>query len=337
MLTIAVSSRSLFQLEESNEIYEKQGQAAFDTYMRQTINEKLVPGVAFELVRKALLLNRYAPPKERLVNVVMLSRNSPSGGRRIMKSVEAHGLDIVRAVFTGGGDRFRYAKDFDADLFLSAHAADSKAALEQGIAAANIIAKGNKNTSGLPPRRDDVLRFAFDGDSVIFSNEADLVYHKHGLESFIGHEKEKAGIPLAAGPFKNLLEKLSNLQSAINKVAGPDEKPLRIGLFTARGMESHERVMHTLEHWGISVDEAAFASGAPKGPLLRSYGADFFLDDTGRHIESAMDHSVPAGHVQSGEGGIPEHESGAVIAAAAAAATVVAEASAGSKPVARPA
>lgn len=337
MLTIAVSSRSLFQLEDSNEIYEKSGQAAYDAHMRQTMNDPLQPGVAFELVRKVLLLNRYAPEGERLVNVVMLSRNSPAGSRRIMQSVAAHGLDIVRAVFTSGGNRFLYAQGLEADLFLSAHAADSKAALEKGIAAANIITRNNKVTSGLPPRRDDVLRFAFDGDSVIFSNEADLIFREHGLERFIGHEKDKAAIPLGEGPFKNLLDKLSKLQTSLDLVTGPDERPLRIGLFTARGMESHERVLNTLEHWGINVDEAAFASGAPKGPLLRAFGADFFFDDTGRHIESAMDHSIPSGHVQFGEGGIPEHNNGAVLAAAAAAASVVAEASSATRTAPRPA
>lgn len=306
MLTIAVSSRSLFQLEEANAIYEKDGQAAYDKYMQKTEDKKLEPGVAFEMVRKLLTLNQYSPAGQRLVNVVLLSRNSPDASVRIMRSVKTNGLDIEQAVFTAGGNRFRYAQVLGADLFLCANPSDARMALENGLAAGSIAPRAVKPSSGLPPRADDVIRIAFDGDSVLFSDEADKVYREHGLERFVAHENENANVPLGEGPFKKLLEKLSQVQQALVGIENLPRPPLHIGLVTARGVQSHGRVLNTLRSWGITVDEVVFASGAPKGPLLKAFEADFFFDDTSRHVASASEHDVAAAQVHFGEGGLPE-------------------------------
>lgn len=302
MLRIALSSRSLFHMEDANALFESEGQAAYDAMMLAREKEPLQPGMAFNLVSKLLALNTPGLPEPDRVEVLLLSRNSASAGVRIMNSVEHYGLPIHRAVFTSGHNRFRYAKEFEADLFLSATIQDTEIALSNGMAAATM-------STGLAPSRhggqninDDVVRIAFDGDSVIFSDEADKVFQAHGLESFIDHERSKADTPLGAGPFKTLLSKLCELKSSLPKQDG--ECPLRVGLVTARSISASGRVITTLRSWGLDVDEVVFAGGAPKGPLLRAFGADFFIDDTRRHVESAHKHDIPSAQVPGMPGGI---------------------------------
>ena len=295
MLTLAVSSRSLFHIEDGNRIFETEGQDAFDAYMREKENVPLRPGCAFHLVRKLLSLNQH-PGKEgtRLVNVVMLSRNSPDASMRVSNSIAHYGLDIEGACFSQGSNRCAYARAMGADLFLSANAADVRAALSAGIAAATMVPR--EDLEVVEP--DNEVRIAFDGDSVLFSDEADVTYRAHGLEAFRKSELENAHIPLGDGPFKGFLEALHSIQKEFPK----GQCPLRVALVTARGLPSHGRVLHTLRHWGINVDEAIFAGGRPKGPLLQAFRADMFFDDTQKNIDSAVSHNVPSGHVPYGTG-----------------------------------
>lgn len=301
MITIAVSSRSLFQLEESNAIFEKDGQEAYDKHMRDTEKEPLQPGAAFHLVRKLLNLNAYCKEGEPFFNVVLLSRNSPDASMRILQSVMHHNLKIESAVFTAGRNRFDYAKQFNADLFLSASVDDAVNAIAAGIAAARI----SPNRSCVPDNSaDNVVRIAFDGDSVVFSDESDLIFRREGLEAFNHHEKANENKLLEAGPLANLLIKLSKVQAALAECFSADDRPLRLGLVTARGLQVHGRVIRTLRAWGLNLDEAVFANGSPKGPFLKAFMADFFFDDSGRNITSALDHNITAGQVHFGEGGI---------------------------------
>jgi 5'-nucleotidase len=294
MLTIAVSSRALFHIEDGNQVFLEQGQEAFDAYMRSKENTPLRPGAAFGLVRKLLALNtsNFPHPRDR-VEVVMLSRNSPDAGMRVMNSISHYGLEIERAVFCQGTDRFRYAKALGAHLFLSATPADVKAALNNGVAAATLIPKegGEYDDQG-------DIRIAFDGDSVLFSSEADDYYREHGLQKYREEEVARSSQPLGDGPFRPFLQELHALQRAY--AGGPC--PIRIALVTARGLPAHSRVIHTLRSWGVEVDEGIFAGGAPKGPLLQAYGADIFFDDTMKNIDSANSHDVVSGHVPFGSG-----------------------------------
>lgn len=296
MLTIAVSSRSLFHMEDENALFEAQDQVAYDEYMRKTEDMPLPPGAAFSLVRKLLSLNTTTSPEPPdRVEVVLLSRNSANAGVRVMRSAMHYGLNIEQAVFTGGGDRFAYALAMKADLFLCSNAADAQKALENGIAAAHIVPAPH-----MPDLTDTTVRIAFDGDSVLFSDEADLIYRTHGLKQFRSDELRDAQKPLGDGPFKRLFGKLCALQHEL----GPDSGRVKTGLVTARGKTNHGRPISTLRSWGLTVDVAIFADGRPKGPFLKAFGADMFFDDTGKHVESAAEHAVPAGHVISGQGGI---------------------------------
>ncbi len=289
MLTIAVSSRALFHTEDGDAIFQRRGPQAFNNYMRSKEQIPLRPGPAFNLVRKLLGLN--TGERDR-VEVVLLSRNSPDAGLRIMHSIMHYNLDIERAVFTQGGDRFRYVTAFGAHLFLSTNASDVCSALHYGVAAAQMIPRVEDVS------KDKIVRIAFDGDSVLFSDEADKITQTKGLREFQRSEQKKADTPLKGGPFKSFIAELSKLQAHYEDEAAP----IRIGLFTARGIPAHERALKTLRSWGIRLDEALFSGGLPKGPFLKAFGADVFFDDTKHHVESADKHNVPAGHVPYGNG-----------------------------------
>lgn len=296
MLKIAVSSRSLFHLEDGNKIFETQGQEAFNEYMRSKENDPLRPGAAFPLVKKLLDLNSQKPPfRPDMVEVILLSRNSPDAGMRVMNSIKHYGLGIEKAVFTQGENRFGFVKAFEADLFLSVNSQEVEYAISQGVAAATLMPCEKPEVFD-----DEFVRIAFDGDSVIFASEADLVYQKEGIVAFRDHEVQHANRPLEAGPFKNFLHELHELQKKY-----PAEKaPVKVGLITARGLPAHERVLKTLRSWGIRIDTAVFCGGAKKGPLLQAFKADMFFDDMKKNVDNAHDSSVSSGHVPFGPGGI---------------------------------
>lgn len=291
MLTIAISSRALFHTGDGDEIFTKNGPSAFNKYMRAKERTPLRPGPAFNLIRKLLALNTSEKGRDR-VEVILLSRNSPDAGLRIMRSILEYELDIERAVFTQGGDRFKYVAAFGAHLFLSTNSEAVSTSINYGVASAQMIPLVSEIDE------DKTVRLAFDGDSVVFSNEADEVNQKQGLRAFQRSEQEQARRPLKAGPFKTFISELSKLQAYYE----PESAPIRIGLFTARGVPAHERALRTLRSWGVRLDEALFSGGLPKGPFLKAFGADIFFDDTKHHVESASAHDVPAGHVPYGSG-----------------------------------
>lgn len=294
MLTIAVSSRALFHIEDGDKVFREQGQEAFDAYMREKEHIPLRPGVAFGLVKKLLTLNTNAPntPRNR-VEVVLLSRNSAEAGLRIMESLNHYELDIEKAVFCSGGDRFIYARALGAHVFLSANPNDVKAAVDHGVAAATMVPKEGAETSASLD-----VRIAFDGDSVLFSSESDETYRAHGLAVFRQEEVAKADIPLGAGPFKPFLEALFALQQQYPV----GQCPLKLALVTARGAKAAARVVRTLRSWGVFVNDTIFADGMPKGPLLKAFGADVFFDDTAKNVDSAEAHDIAGGHVPFGTG-----------------------------------
>jgi 5'-nucleotidase len=287
-LVVAISSRALFDLDESHEVFESKGLEAYADYQLKRENEILKPGMAFPLVRKLLALND-DDVNHQGVEVILMSRNSADSGLRIFNSIEHHGLDIQRAVFTNGESPFRYMQPIGADLFLSQHAGDVRTSLNAGFASA-IILPGAQSRPGAMQ-----LRIAFDGDAVLFSDEAERIYQADGLETFARFEKQQANTPLADGPFKPLLKALHRIQSSYPI----DQNPIRTALVTARSAPAHKRVILTLRKWGIRVDEALFLGGNAKGPFLAAFGADIFFDDQQSHCESAREH-VATGHVPHG-------------------------------------
>jgi 5'-nucleotidase len=293
-LVIAISSRALFDLEESHALFEREGVDAFAAYQRSREDDLLSPGIAFPLVRKLLALNADAPAGVPRVEVILLSRNSSDTGLRVFNSIQHHELAITRATFTSGAPTWPYIKPFGAHLFLSADAEAVRRAIEHGIAAATLLpSQAVQPTDGGAAREQ--IRIAFDGDAVLFGDEGERISREGGLEAFARHERERAHEPLPGGPFRVFLDALHRLQ-----VAYPVEGcPIRTALVTARSAPAHERVIRTLREWGIRLDEALFLGGRAKGPFLQAFGADIFFDDSQHNIDSAREH-VAAGHVPHG-------------------------------------
>jgi 5'-nucleotidase len=286
-LVVAISSRALFDFEEENQLFEAKDDHHYMQLQLERLEQPAKPGVAFSLVNKLLAFNSEHSHR---VEVVILSRNDPVSGMRVFRSAKHYGLPIVRGVFTRGEPPWRYLRPLNANLFLSANEADVRSALAVNVPAARVYPHSARASSAYP----EEVRIAFDGDAVLFSDEAERVFQAQGLDAFQSHEQTQANKPLAAGPFKPLLEALHRLQS--NR-QGPMR--LRTALVTARSAPAHERAIRTLMDWKIEVDEAMFLGGLPKGEFLREFAPDFFFDDQTGHVESAASH-VPAGHVAAG-------------------------------------
>ena len=286
-LVVAISSRALFDFEEENQLFEASDDHAYMALQQQRLEVPAKPGVAFSLVQKLLRFNEVGTQR---VEVVVLSRNDPISGMRVFRSAAHYGLPIQRGVFTRGQNPWRYLKPLQAQLFLSANEADVRSALEANVAAARVLPQA-KHASAAHP---DELRIAFDGDAVLFSDEAERIFQSEGLPAFQAHEQARANTPLAAGPFKPVLEALQRLQQTQDGAMR-----VRTALVTARSAPAHERAIRTLMDWQIEIDEAMFLGGLAKGEFLREFEPDFFFDDQAGHIASASMH-VPSGHVASG-------------------------------------
>jgi 5'-nucleotidase len=285
-LVVAISSRALFDFEEENQVFEASDDRAYMQLQLQRLDAPARPGVAFSLVNKLLAFNAQTPR----VEVVILSRNDPVSGMRVFRSAQHYGLAVQRGVFTRGEPPWRYLKPLAANLFLSTNEADVRSALQAGVPAARVYPHSKRASAAHP----NEVRIAFDGDAVLFSDEAERVFQRDGLDAFQSHERDHSATPLAPGPFKPLLEALHRLQRA--PVQG---MRVRTALVTARSAPAHERAIRTLMDWRIEVDQAMFLGGLAKGEFLREFEPDFFFDDQTGHVESAAGH-VPAGHVAAG-------------------------------------
>jgi 5'-nucleotidase len=285
VLKIGISSRALFDLNDSHDVYVKHGIKKYSDYQRKHEDKKLQKGAAFQLVQKLLDMNT---AKRKIVEVILLSRNSSETGLRIFNSIEKYKLEIAKAVFSGGESPFPYVDALDIDLFLSADISDVKLAIENKIAAAHILTE-QLNQSSSPQ-----LRIAFDADAVIFSDESEKVFKNKGLEKYL--EKEgNSSKPISPGPFNSFLKKLNIIQSKFTA----EKCPIRIAIVTARAAPAHKRVIKTLRQQKIRIDETFFLGGLPKGKFLKGFSADIFFDDLTENCQEATSH-VSTGHVPYG-------------------------------------
>ena len=303
-MVIGVSSRALFDLTIENEIFEKQGVEAYCAYQVAHEQDILKPGPGFGLIRSILRLNEYSEEKN-LVEVIIMSRNSPDTSLRVFNAIKHYNLPITRAVLVSGASLAPYLTAFHTDLFLSAYEDDVQCAIDSGIAAGiictehteaiNILPFMNQyghESAGVAPADDFQIRIAFDGDAVIFSDESEQIYKAKGLHAFEENEAMNADRPLEEGPFASFLRKLSDLQNEL----GRENCPIRTALVTARSAPAHERVIRTLRSWNVRVDEAFFLGGLEKKEFLRAFGAQIFFDDQSVHTISASQ-AVPAARV----------------------------------------
>ena len=179
-LVVAISSRALFDFEEENKVFEQSDDRAYMQLQRERLDVPATPGVAFSLVKKLLAFNDSLAQR---VEVVILSRNDPVSGMRVFRSAAHYGLPIQRGSFTRGEPPWRYLKPLHANLFLSAHLSDVRAALDAGVPAAQVYPRSARASAAHPHE----VRIAFDGDAVLFSDEAEQVYQREGLTAFQRH------------------------------------------------------------------------------------------------------------------------------------------------------
>lgn len=275
-LVVAVSSRALFDLETENKVFEEKGLDGYYEYQLQNENTPLSKGTGYRLVENLLKINSFFPTDEKQVEVIILSKNNAATSLRITNAIKECNLDISRSGWTSGNDLSNYLKAFKVDLFLSANDVDVINAIKNGVAAAKILPSHESVHNSL----GDQVRIAFDGDAVLFSEESELVYKEHGLEAFVEHEKNNMHNPLEQGPFAKFLFTISNIQLKFKD----KESPIRTALVTARGAPTHERVIKTLNAWGVRIDEAFFLGGTDKYEVLDAFGADIFFDDQDVHL-----------------------------------------------------
>ena len=295
-LVIAVASSALFDLSESDHVFRTQGEKAYRKHQEAHLNVPLEKGVAFPFVRRFLGINQRFPDKSP-VEVVLLSRNSAITGKRVFRSINHHALDITRAAFLEGKSPYPYIPAFNASLFLSKNESDVLQAIDYGHPAGTVLPSHVVDDEG-----DTELRIAFDFDGVIADDASEKVFKAGTLEEFQEHETTRSHIPHSPGPLADLFRKLSHLQKLEDKAVDEDanyKRVLRTGIVTARNAPSHERVITTLEHWGVDANEVFFLGGMKKDRILSVLKPHMFFDDQRSHLESEAG-NVPMVHIPSG-------------------------------------
>jgi 5'-nucleotidase len=293
---VAIASSALFDLSESDQVFQNRGEDEYRKYQREHENEVLPPGVAFPLIKRLLGMNGDSID-EKVVEVVLLSRNDPDTGLRVFKAIQHYGLPISRAVFTAGRNPHLYIESFAATLFLSGNQADVIDAIERGFPAGCVYP-----TSYIDDDQDDELRIAFDFDGIIADDSAEKIFQQGQLDSFIEHEVLKREEPLPPGPLLKFLRGISRLQASDRERQKHEQSyqpKIRIAICTARSAPAHERVIATLRDLNIRIDEAFFLGGIEKGRVLKVFKPHIFFDDQVGHIEGVASFA-PSVHVPFG-------------------------------------
>ena len=296
-LVVGVASSALFDLEESDAVFRNKGEEKYREYQREHLDDVLEPGVAFPFIRRLLALNDLSED-ERLVEVVILSRNDPETGLRVMRSVEHHGLDITRAIFMQGQSPYRFMEPLRMSLFLSANEEDVREATGLGFAAGHVVGHGVADDGGTD------LRIAFDFDGVLATDSSEKVYQEGGLEKYQESESALAEVPLSRGPMADFLQRINRIQGIEDARSVDDpqgyRRRVRVGVVTARSAPAHERAINSIRGWGLSVNDAFFLGGINKGPILEVLQPHIFFDDQRRNVDRAAP-STPSVHIPFGE------------------------------------
>ncbi len=299
-LVIGISATALFDMSESDRMFREKfatdPDSAIDEYRAYMLaheNVPLEPGTGYHLVKALLGLNRYRETDSNspLVEVVVMSRNSPDTGLQVLNSIRHDGLNITRSAFTAGESVADYLDAFDVDLFLTTNADDAQRVIDSKQCAAAVLKDPPKNAPDIP---DGQVRIAFDGDAVLFSDESELVYKTQGIDAFHMQEDANQNIPMEEGPYASLLRKLAKLQERLP--IRLEYSPIRIALVTARNSPSEMRVIKTLRAWGVYVDEAFFLGGVSKDKVLKAFRPHIFFDDQDVHLDAAAN-LVPSAKV----------------------------------------
>lgn len=297
-LVIGVASSAVFDLSESDAVFRSEGEEQYRKYQEKNLDVPLPKGIAFPFIKRLLALNDLSPsPEDPLVEVVLLSRNDPDTGLRVMKTIEHYGLGITRAIFMQGRSPYEYIPALNIALFLSGHKPDVEAAIGCGHPAGQVL-----NSMFDDDEEDKTLRIAFDFDGVLAGDESESVMQASGLTAFHDHEVKNVMQPHHPGPLKELLVRISRIQSAeeAHKQQHPEyENRIRVSIVTARNAPSHERALKTLKSWGVMANDAFFLGGIEKGRVLGVLKPHIFFDDQSGHLQSASA-VVPSVHIPFG-------------------------------------
>ncbi len=298
-LVIGITSTALFDLSEADAVFRKKfdidQEEALKEYRKYTEEheaEELNPGTGFPLVKALMSLNKFQPKGETpLIEIVVMSRNSPETGIRVFHNIRKQKLNITRSAFTGGETVIDYLDAYDVDLFLTTNLEDAQKVIDSDTCAVAVVKEPPSSMEKIP---EDQVRIAFDGDAVLFSEESEIVYKAEGLKKFQSVEDQEQNTPLNDGPYAVLLKKLSRLQDRLPHQV--ECSPVRIAIVTARNSPAEMRVIKTLRHWGVYVDEIFFLGGLDKSKILKAFKPHIFFDDQDLHLKSAAKF-VPSGKV----------------------------------------
>ena len=298
-LVIGISATALLDLTKEDKLfrdeYKKHPESAIDIYRKHMLESENIPleeGIGFPFIKALLNLNRYQKKDEApLVEVVVMSRNSPDTGVRVLNTIRELNLNITRSAFTAGESSADYLEAFDVDLFLTTNEEDAQKVIDNGVCASAVLSTPPEYKCEIP---DEQVRIAFDGDAVLFDESSEIVYKEDGMQAFHDNEEKSQNIPMSEGPFAAFLKKLAKLQERLPMKM--EFSPVRIAIVTARNAPSDLRVIKTLRHWGVYVDEAFFLGGIEKSKILQSFKAHIFFDDQDVHLKQSS-LVVPSGKV----------------------------------------
>ncbi|MFE3113587.1 5'-nucleotidase [Kitasatospora indigofera] len=296
-LVVGIASSALFDLTDSDKVFREQGEEIYRSYQEEHLDDTLPPGVAFPFIRRLLSLNDLAP-EDPLVEVIVLSRNDPDTGLRVMRSIQTHELPISRAVFMQGRSPHRFMPALNMSLFLSANQTDVREAVDAGLPAGYVLG---------PPAEDDMndrdLRISFDFDGILATDASERVYQSDGIAGFRAHEVANAAVAHDAGPLKDFL-------AAVNRIQRREEEErlkdpgyrlrVHVSIVTARNAPAHERAVMSLKKWGLRVNDAFFLGGIDKGEIMKVLKPHIFFDDQATHLASTS-RTTPSVHVPFGQ------------------------------------
>ncbi|WP_042388431.1 5'-nucleotidase [Streptacidiphilus melanogenes] len=297
-LVVGVASSALFDLSDSDRVFREHGEESYRAYQQEHLDDTLQPGVAFSFIRRVLSLNDLADEGDPLVEVIVLSRNDPDTGLRVMRSVRARGLSITRAIFMQGRSPYRFMRALHMSLFLSANEGDVREAVAMGLPAGQVIGPVLQDDSD-----DGDLRIAFDFDGVLAGDASEQVFQTEGIEGYRAHEAAHADEPLDPGPLRDFLAAVNRIQQSEEERRRSDDTyriRVHVSLVTARNAPAHERAVMSLKRWGLRVNDAFFLGGIDKGAIMKVLKPHIFFDDQKGHLASTS-LAAPSVHVPFGQ------------------------------------
>jgi 5'-nucleotidase len=297
-LVVGIASSALFDLAESDKVFREQGEEAYRAYQEDHLDVTLGQGVAFPFIKRLLSLNDLGAQDDPLVEVIVLSRNDPDTGLRVMRSIRAHKLPISRAIFKQGRAPYHYMPVLNMSLFLSANEDDVREAVALNLPAGRVLGPAPQDDQS-----DDDLRIAFDFDGVLATDASEQVYQREGMQQFRDHEVANADVPHDAGPLKEFLAGINRIQQREEERRRTDpEYRLRVhvSIVTARNSPADERAVKSLKQWGVRVNDAFFLGGIDKGTIMEVLRPHIFFDDQQIHLDSTA-RTTPSVHIPIGQ------------------------------------